>query len=38
MMIENLESRGCQLLGFKDYPTLESQSQRMLDVFAVPED
>lgn len=38
MMIENLESRGCQLLGFLDYPTLESQIKRMLDVFAIPED
>jgi len=28
-MVENLENRGCQLLGIHDHPTLESQVTRM---------
>ena len=32
MMVENLENRGCQLLGIHDCPSLDSQKQRMVDL------
>lgn len=31
-MIENLEERGCSLLGIKDYPDLEAQKKRCMDA------
>eukprot|EP01068_Selenidium_serpulae_P008692 Selendium_serpulae@DN5050_c0_g1_i2.p1 len=31
-MVKNLEIRGCPLLGIYDYPTLESQRQRYVDL------
>ena len=34
MMVENLENRGCQLLGIHDCPTLEAQKKRMTDLIA----
>lgn len=33
MMIENLEQRGCNLLGYKECPTIESQIERMKQNF-----
>ena len=33
-MVENLENRGCQLLGIHDCPTTEAQMQRMRDLIA----
>ena len=33
MMVENLENRGCQLLGIHDCPTVNAQKQRMVDLF-----
>lgn len=29
MMVENLENRGCQLLGIHECPSIESQKERM---------
>ena len=32
MMVENLEARGCQLLGIHSCPNLEAQQQRIADL------
>ena len=37
MMVENLENRGCQLLGIHDCPSTETQMQRMRDLVASKE-
>ena len=31
-MVENLENRGCQLLGIHDCPSTEAQKKRMVDL------
>ena len=37
MMVENLEARGCQLLGIHAHPTLEAQKKRLEDLLVTGE-
>ena len=37
MMVENLEQRGCELLGIHAHPTLEAQKKRMEDLLVAKE-
>ena len=37
-MVENIEARGCSLLGINECPSTEAQEQRMLRVLSVLKD